>query len=102
MLQHIVDELLEASIDQIAIVARSNQTAIFTYFRNIPEVEFIIDDSKSGPGGAVLNAKAFVNGDDFVVIFADAPVLGLQRGKYLKDLIQTKKTHNASAVISTY
>ncbi len=102
VLHHIVDELREASIDQIGIVARSNQTAIFKYFRNFPEVEFIIDDSKSGPGGAVLNARNFVDGEDFIVIFADSPIKGNDRGAYLKDIIQLKKSENAVAVISTY
>ena len=102
VLHHIVDELQEASIDKIGIVARSNQTAIFKYFRNFPDVEFIIDDSKSGPGGAVLNAQKFVGSEDFIVVFGDSPIKGKKRGSYLNDLTKLKKSKNAAAVISTY
>jgi len=102
VLHHIFEELREASIDQIGIVVRSNQTAIFKYFRNFPDVEFIIDDSKSGPGGAILNAQKFIGRESFIVIFGDSPIKGNKRGNYLNDLTKLKQSENAVAVISTY
>lgn len=102
VLHHIIDELKEASIEQIGIVARSNQTAIFTYFRDFSDVEFIIDDTESGPGGAVLSARSFVGDDDFVVIFADAPVKGSRRAQNLQELINIKEVKETDAVLSVY
>jgi UTP--glucose-1-phosphate uridylyltransferase len=102
VLEHIIDELKEASIEEIAILTKSNQAAVFKYFMHDRKVDLIIDDSESGPGGAVLNAEEFVGGDDFVVVFADAPVKGDARGEYLKELINIKNGKNAEAVVAMY
>ncbi len=102
VLEHIVDELKEASIEEIAILTRSNQSAVFKYFLHDSDVELIIDDSESGPGGAVLNAEEFVGGEDFVVVFADAPVKGEGRDEYLKTLIGAKNSRDAEVAVAIY
>ena len=102
VLEHIVDELKEASIEEIAILTRSNQAAVFKYFLHDQDVEIIIDDSESGPGGAVLNAEKFVGDNDFVVVFADAPVKGEGKGEYLKSLIDAKNNPGAEAAVAMY
>ena len=102
VLAHIVEELMEADIEEIGIVAPSNQTAIFKYFKKYPEVEFIIDDTQSGPGGALLSARSFAGGDGFVTIFADAPLRGDGRGKHLKELMQLKDSKEAAVAMSVY
>lgn len=102
VLAHIVDELKEGAVDSIAIVTRSNQTAVFKYFMKDTDVELIIDDSESGPGGAILQAEAFVGDDDFLVAFADAPIKGEKKGSYLKELIDAKNQQQAKASIAIY
>lgn len=102
VLEHIVEELKEASIEEIAILTQSNQLAVFKYFLHDQDVEIIIDDSESGPGGAVLNAEKFVGDNDFVVVFADAPVKGGDKGKYLKSLINAKNSRDAEAAVAMY
>jgi UTP--glucose-1-phosphate uridylyltransferase len=102
VMHHLVDELREASIDKIAIVCQSNQTSIFSYFMNYSEVEFIIDDSKSGPGGALLKAQEFVDSNSFVTLFADAPIMGENRGSYLKALINMRLTEEATVALAVY
>lgn len=102
VMHHLVDELREASIAKIAIVSQSNQTSIFSYFRDFPEVEFIIDDSKSGPGGALLKAQQFVNNDPFVTLFADAPIRGKKRGSYLEELMDLSIAENATVTLAVY
>lgn len=102
VLHHIVEELREASISEIAIVARSNNTALFSYFMDFPEVELIIDDSTSGPGGAMLKAREFIGGENFVTIFADAPTKGDGRVSYLKELINLRANENAEAALAIY
>lgn len=102
VIAHIIEELKEASIDEIAIVTRSNQTAVFKYFMTSPEVELIIDDSQSGPGGAIVNAEEFVGEDDFLVVFGDAPIKGEQRGAYLRELVEAKNNHQAEAAVAIY
>lgn len=102
VLHHLVEELRESSIEEIAIVCQSNQTAIFSYFREFDGINFIIDDSESGPGGAILEARDFVNNKNFVTIFVDAPVIGATRRHYLKKLIDISTNTEASALLAVY
>lgn len=102
VLEHIVEELKEASIEEIAILTQSNQLAVFKYFLHDQDVEIIIDDSESGPGGAVLNAQEFVGRDDFIVIFADAPMKGEGKGEYLKSLINVQNNQDVEAAVAMY
>lgn len=102
VLHHIIEELREACITDIGIITRSNQTPIFSYFRSFPEVEFIIDDSERGPGGALLNARSFVGDEDFVTIFEDAPIKGERRAQNLQELMNIKDIKEPEAVLSVY
>lgn len=102
VLQHIVEELEEASIDEIAIVARTEHQAIFEYFGNYPAITIVEDNTASGPGGAILKAAEFVDGEDFMVVFCDAPVKGAGRSEHLKRLIEAKYKYEAKAALSIY
>lgn len=102
VLQHIVEELRGAGIIKIAIITRSEYETIFEYFGDDPEVTFIEDDTRSGPGGAILKAEDFIGNDDFVVVFSDAPMLGENRSRYLKKLIDAKAQSDMRSVISIY
>jgi UTP--glucose-1-phosphate uridylyltransferase len=100
VLQHIIEELKGAGITQIAIIIRSEHNSIVEYFSDVDGISFIYDDSFSGPGGAILKAESFVNRDNFVVIFSDAPIRGTYRSRYLRKLIDFKK--EAEAVLAVY
>lgn len=102
VLQHIVEELKEAGIEEIAIIARSEYEVIFEYFDEESAITFIVDDSRSGPGGAILKAEKFIGCNSFVVAFSDAPVCGSERGDYLRDLISIKSKKTMKAVLSIY
>lgn len=102
VLQHIIDELKGAGIEEIGVVARSKYKTIFEYFDDVPGISFIIDDSRSGPGGAILKAEKFIGHEDFVVVFSDAPVYGLGRAEYLRNLINIKSSRKIKAMLAIY
>lgn len=102
VLQHIIEELKEAGIKEIAVVAKSNDQKMIDYFEDDASVQFIFDDSLSGPGGAILKTEAFVGNEDFVVVFADAPLKGMGRASYLKDLIALKSAKDVMGVLAIY
>lgn len=102
VLQHITEELIEAGITEIAVIVQSDHDLIFDYFSKFPEIEFITDDSVSGPGGAILHAEEFVDGDDFITVFADAPATGNGRDKHIENLLHIKNAEEAEAVVSIY
>lgn len=102
VLQHIVEELKEADIREMAIVIHPDHESVYSYFNNYPGITFIRDDSRSGPGGALLKAEKFIGGDPFITLFSDAPVKGSGREEHLKELIEIKKSRNAGAALSIY
>jgi UTP--glucose-1-phosphate uridylyltransferase len=102
VLQHIIDELKGAGIEQIAIVTRSEYEAIFDYFGDESAVTFIEDNSRSGPGGAILKAEQFVGDDDFLVAFSDTPISGVNSSEYLRKLFNVKVTEKLKTVLSIY
>jgi UTP--glucose-1-phosphate uridylyltransferase len=102
VLQHIVEELKGAGIEEIAVIARSEYDTIFEYFDKEPGITLIIDDSSSGPGGAILKAEETIGHDDFLVAFSDAPIYGSYRADYLRELINVKKGRRMKAVLSIY
>jgi len=102
VLQHIVEELLEAGINEIAIVIRSEYEMVHDYFSSFPGVTTIVDDSSGGPGRAVLAGREFTGEEPFLVIFADAPVYGKGRGDHLASLCQLIESGKAEAAVSIY
>lgn len=102
VLQHIIDEVIGAGIEKIAIVTRSEYEAIFDYFGDDSAITFIEDNSRSGPGGAILKAENFIGDDEFLVVFSDAPMFGKTRGSYLKKLIDTKISNEFKGLVSIY
>lgn len=102
VLQHIIEELKDAGIEEIAVIARSEYETIFEYFDDESGITFIIDNSRSGPGGAILEAEKFIGTNDFVVAFSDAPIYGSDRADYLRDLINIKSNRKMKAVLAIY
>lgn len=102
VLEHIIEELKEAGISKIAVVAKSDDQKMINYFEDDASVQFIFDDSFSGPGGAILKTESFVKNEDFVVVFSDAPLKGSKRSKYLKDLISLRKEAGIMGALAIY
>lgn len=102
VLQHIVDELQQSGIEEVGLIVRSDHQVIWDYFVDQPVITFIEDNTASGPGGAILQAEEFITGDDFVVIFSDAPVRGSKRSDYLKKLMSINQKQKAKATLSIY
>ncbi len=73
VLQHIIEELKEGGINEISVVVKSDDQKMIDYFEDDTSVQFILDDSFSGPGGAILKTEQFIKNEDFIVVFADAP-----------------------------
>jgi UTP-glucose-1-phosphate uridylyltransferase len=102
VLQHIIEELKEAGIQEIAVVAKSEDQQMIDYFQEDVSVQFLFDDTFSGPGRAILQAESFINKEDFVVAFADAPLKGVGKVSYLKDLISVKNKKEVMGVLAIY
>lgn len=102
VLEHIVEELKNAGIQEIAVVTKSDDQKMIDYFEEDASVQFIFDDSFSGPGGAILKTESFVKNEDFVVVFADAPLQGSERATYLKDLISLKGEKDVMGALAIY
>lgn len=102
VLQHIIEELKEVGINDIGVVVKSNDTKLVEYFKESKNVQFIFDDSFSGPGGAVLKAESFVGGDNFIVAFADAPLKGVGRSAYLESLLNLKREKEVAGTLAIY
>ncbi len=102
VLQHIIEELKEAGLHEIAVVAKNEDQKMVNYFEDDTAVQFIFDDLLSGPGGAILKTESFVKNEDFVVVFADAPLEGSERSRYLKDLISLKSKEGVMGALAIY
>jgi len=102
VLQHIIEELKEAGINKIAVVVRSDDQKMIEYFEDDTAVQLIFDDSLSGPGGAILKTESFVKNEEFVVVFADAPLEGSGRSRYLNDLISLKSKEGVMGALAIY
>lgn len=103
IIHHIIQELLEAGIEEIGIIIRSRYADLMNnYFKHYPEVLCLVDDSRSGPGGALLKAESFVDDNPFITVFADAPLWGKRVDRAVSDLMDTLINHNAEVVLSMY
>lgn len=102
VLEHIVEELKEAGIYEITVVAKSDDQDMIKYFEDDDSVQFIIDDSLSGPGGAILKTESLLKNEDFVVAFADAPLKGIGRASYVEDLVSMKSEKDVMGVLAIY
>lgn len=102
VLHHIIDELMEAGVEEIAVIAHPDHESVFSYFGRFDSVELIADSSTSGPGGAMLKAESFVGGEPFWSIFSDAPVKGERRGHYLRELAELWNEKKAAAAVALY
>lgn len=102
VLQHIIEEFKCIGIKEIAVIARSSDDKMISYFEEDHSVQFIFDDSLSGPGGAIRKAEYFIGEEHFMVAFSDAPLKGKEDKTYLEQLLSLKKDQNISAALAIY
>ncbi|MGM0546676.1 MAG: sugar phosphate nucleotidyltransferase [Bacteroidota bacterium] len=102
VIEHIVAELKSAAISDIAVIVNLDDEMILDYFKEDDQVTCIVDDSFSGPGGAILKAESFIKKEDFVVAFSDAPLKGPRISRVVEDLIFLKEKQNAFATLAMY
>lgn len=102
VLQHIIDELKMAGINEIAVILNPDDELTANYFKVDKSIHFIFDDSFSGPGGAILKAEKFVNEEDFIVAFSDAPLKGQKKSRVVESLISLKKQKNIVGALAIY
>ena len=74
LLEHIVESLVEAGVDELVFVVDSRQNAIERYFGDGDgwgvDVRYAVQESPLGTGHALLQAEPLV-GDDFLVLNGD-------------------------------
>jgi glucose-1-phosphate thymidylyltransferase len=74
ILEHVVDALVEAGVDEIAFVVGYKRDRIQTHFGDGDDwgasIEYVVQDKQLGTGHAVLQAEPVVDGD-FLVINGD-------------------------------
>jgi len=115
-IQYLVEELLGAGIDQIAIVHRHGDNKIKRYFTPDPELEKYLKTNKKedflnslrqiwrkskvlkfipqspklpyGSASPILAAKSFIGKDPFIFMYGDDMVVESKPGTYLKSLIK--------------
>jgi len=125
-IQYLIEELLGAGVDQIAIVHRHGNNKIKRYFTPDPDLEeylkkngkehflnslrqiwkkskvlkFIPQSPKLPYGSAspILAAKSFINKDPFVFMYGDDMVVESKPGTYLKSLIKIFRKYQAGVV----
>jgi UTP--glucose-1-phosphate uridylyltransferase len=127
IVQYLVEELLGAGIQEIAIVHRPGDSSIRDYFSPNSELEdFFKKNNKSrllaglnkiskkarlhffpqgrhlpgGSGSPVLAAKSFIGNQPFVYMFGDDLVLEKSPGRYLSSLLKTFQKGQLGAVIA--
>lgn len=101
VIQYVVEELVEAGIEQIIFVTNPHKKTIEKYFSSFPELEkrlkaggkheelkmvtettemadfkFVLQDEPKGTGDAILKAKDLVGDEPFIVMFGDDFIIG--------------------------
>ena len=127
IIQYLVEELIGAGVDQIAIVHRHGEPSLKRYFTPDKELEkYLCQTGKShflsslkeiwqkvkilkfipqprclpyGNASPVLAAKSFVGKDSFVFMFGDDLVLEKKPGNYLATLIKIFEKYQPAVVL---
>jgi len=126
-IQYLVEELLAAGVDEIAIVHRHADPALKRYFTPDKELEkFLKENSKEefleslkriwqkakalrfipqpqhlpyGNASPVLAAKNFLKNDPFVFMFGDDLLIEKKTGQYLKKLISYYEKYQPAIIL---
>lgn len=124
-IQYLVEELIAAGINEIAIVHRHGEKSIKKYFTPDPELEGYLKETGKeslldslrkiwqkaqfrfipqprripyGNASPILAAKGFINNQPFVYFYGDDILLEKEPGLYLKRIIKIFKKYQAAAV----
>ena len=125
-IQYLVEELLGASVDQIAIIHRHGDNKIKRYFTPDPELEKYLKANKKenflnslrqiwekskvlkfipqspklpyGSSSPILAAKSFIDKNPFIFMYGDDMVVENKPGTYLKSLIEIFGKYQAGIV----
>ncbi len=125
-IQYLIEEMIGAGINEIAIVHRPGETKIKEYFSPDKELEDYLqknnkteylaslkeiwakaklhfipqsDNLPYGNASPVLAAKQFIDNQPFVYMFGDDFILESEPGKYLNLLINTYTKHQPAVVL---
>jgi len=126
IIQHLVEEILNAGIEEICIVYRYGNLTIRRYFEADPDLNYYLQangkrdrlknfkhlekkaqnwhflpqppQAPYGTGTPVLIAKDFIGDDPFVYFYGDDLILEKESGHFLRHLIKVFEQHQAAAV----
>jgi len=125
-IQLLVEEMIGAGIEQIAIIHRPGETRLKEYFQPSEELEnFLKKNNKEnfldslrkiwdkvelkfipqtadlpyGNASPIIAAKDFINNDPFVYMFGDDLVIENQPGDYLSQLIRVYEKYQPAVVL---
>jgi UTP--glucose-1-phosphate uridylyltransferase len=102
VLQHIIEEIRAAGVEEILILSRSEHKAIRSYFQDRSNITIEIDDSAGGPGEAILKGERFAGNGSLLSVFSDAPLGGEEPEVVIKKMKELFQQHDAEAVLSIY
>lgn len=102
VIEHIIEELNGAGLDEIVVVIRSGFESVVEYFAETPGISFLADDSAGGPGKAILKAREKIREEPVAVVFSDAPLGGGNRSRHLRQMMEQQQRTGADAMLSVY
>ncbi|MBI2082648.1 MAG: UTP--glucose-1-phosphate uridylyltransferase [Deltaproteobacteria bacterium] len=82
-IQYVVEEAVEAGIEEVIIVSHRSKPAIENYFKLDPsfsQIQFVYQEEPRGLGDAVLCAQRRVGDDPFVVLLPDVIIAEKKSG----------------------
>ncbi|MDO8683005.1 MAG: sugar phosphate nucleotidyltransferase [Armatimonadota bacterium] len=101
VLHHIVDELLDAGIDQILFVVSEDKACIFKYFDDgSSRFSSVIQPVQRGLADAVLCAEEFAAGDPIAVALGDSVITSGEDAHITKRLLKAYETLDAACMIA--
>lgn len=100
ILQHIVEELRTAGLEEIIIVSREGKSAIANHFAGENDIRILMKKGAKGPGHSVMFAREFLGDESFLVAFGDAPYRGARVNEFLLQLLNAHESLQASAVLA--
>ena len=102
VLEHIVEEVIQAGIRQVLFVISEQKTAIKTHFGdgfNGVRFDYEYQAEQKGLADAVFCAKEFVGDDSFAVVLGDSTIDTGQDISPFRRVLDTYQNTNASGVI---
>ena len=102
VLQHIVEEVIEAGITEVVFVISQEKTAIRSHFGdclNGVRFEYVFQAEQKGLADAIYCARDLVGSDPFAVVLGDSIIYTDQSVGPFKRVLDTFESTNAAGVI---